>query len=108
MLREFTDKKGVEWLVWDVYPTSGEGERYPDPASVFPHREFADGWLCFESKWEKRRVTPVPLGWNDWSDEQLGDLCAGAGYVSQNGTSAATRVSRSIPSQRDEESDARP
>jgi hypothetical protein len=104
MLREFKDRNGTDWLVWDVYPTA-EGERMADPGSVFPHREFAEGWLCFESKTEKRRVTPVPIGWHDWSDDQLNDLCAGAGYVSQSGQ--RSRASREVPKLRDSDSEAR-
>ncbi len=107
MLREFKDRKGTEWLVWDVYPTT-DGDRMADPASVFPHKEFADGWLCFESKWEKRRVTPVPVGWDKWSEERLDDLCAGAGYVSQNGKSAAYRPSREMPGVRQADTESRP
>jgi len=106
MLREFKDEKGTDWLVWDVYPTN-DGERMADGPSVFPHREFADGWLCFESKWEKRRVTPVPVGWDQFSDARLGELCSSAGYVSAAGSRASVRVSREIPRMHDADGEAR-
>lgn len=52
-LREFTDESGRTWCAWDTRPTS---------AQVRP--EFADGWLTFESGEEKRRLSPVPDGWD--------------------------------------------
>jgi hypothetical protein len=86
MLREFKDTNGVEWLVWDVYPSGGTGEqRISDPGAAFPHRELADGWLCFESGAEKRRVAPIPNGWEQFSPTQLEQLCASAGYISRPG-----------------------
>jgi hypothetical protein len=94
MLREFRDTKGVEWLVWDVYPSAASGDqRISDPGAAFPHRELADGWLCFESGSEKRRVAPIPKGWEEFSAEQLEGLCRSAGYISRPGV-------RDTPSQR--------
>lgn len=86
MLREFKDTKGVEWLVWDVYPSAGAGDqRISDPGAAFPHRELADGWLCFESGSEKRRVAPIPKDWEELSPAQLEKLCQAAGYISRPG-----------------------
>jgi len=34
------------------------------------------GWLCFESELEKRRLAPVPPGWESMSDRGLAELCA--------------------------------
>ena len=86
MLREFKDTKGVEWLVWDVFPSAGAGEqRISDPGAAFPHRELADGWLCFESGSEKRRVAPIPPGWEQFTPAQLESLCRSAGYISRPG-----------------------
>lgn len=33
--------------------------------------EFGDGWLCFESELAKRRLTPIPVRWREFSDPQL-------------------------------------
>ena len=72
MLREFKDSKGVDWLVWDVYPSARPTESsLMDPGAALPSRELAGGWLCFESASEKRRVTPVPRAWEEMPPEQL-------------------------------------
>ncbi len=100
MLREFKDQKGVDWLVWDVYPTSGSAAdpRTSDPGSnAFPHRELNDGWLCFESATEKRRVTPIPPGWQLWRPEKLEALCSGAGYISRASTRVTPGGSEVVP-----------
>jgi hypothetical protein len=44
---------------------------------------FSHGWLCFETKGEKRRLTPFPDGWSELSDEGLERLCATASKVEQ-------------------------
>lgn len=59
-LREFTDESGRAWCAWDTRPTS---------AQVRP--EFADGWLTFESEGEKRRLSPVPDGWDTLPIDRL-------------------------------------
>jgi hypothetical protein len=37
-------------------------------------RSYADGWLCFECGSEKRRLVPVPNGWDRLPDEELAHL----------------------------------
>lgn len=32
---------------------------------------WASGWLCFESRNEKRRLIPVPDSWDECSEEEL-------------------------------------
>jgi hypothetical protein len=58
-------------------------------------REFKDSkgvdWLVWDVS-EKRRVTPVPRGGEEMSDERLELLCHGAGYVSRG-----ARASGDIP-----------
>jgi len=65
MLRAFTDSTGMEWRVWDVLPTTGGALSDPSPshAGSLKHTAFANGWLCFESAIEKRRLAPIPNGW---------------------------------------------
>jgi hypothetical protein len=59
--REFTDQAGVLWRVWDTYPSSASNVR-----SVY-----AAGWLGFESDVGRRRLHPVPQGWDQAPDHQL-------------------------------------
>lgn len=69
MLREFEDGDGIRWRVWDVNPAIHARSKTPKRAFTVP-----DGWLCFESDGERRRLTPVPAGWMDADDESLVDL----------------------------------
>jgi hypothetical protein len=102
MLREFKDKQGTEWLVWDVYPNGNVGEhRISDPGAAFPHRELAQGWLCFESQAEKRRLAPIPESWEEFSADQLDELCARAGYISRPGMRKSSALNETRESPRD-------
>lgn len=58
LMRTITDAAGVEWTVFEV---RREGQA-KDQWSYLPEG-FGDGWLCFESKFSKRRLTPVPPDW---------------------------------------------
>ncbi len=108
--RDFIDKKGEKWEVWLVMPTSAERRtaerrvavaagassyagterRRPVPdrrlgrssarAAISP--DFKDGWLCFENAaGEKRRLMPVPDGWERMSIEKLLKLLSDAKRV---------------------------
>ncbi|HYW09352.1 MAG TPA: hypothetical protein VE913_20495 [Longimicrobium sp.] len=78
-MREIT-VHGVRWTVWDVRPglASGEGGQ---PVRA----ELADGWLCFESRDEKRRILPSPADWCDWDDDRLAAALATADVVRKAG-----------------------
>jgi hypothetical protein len=98
--RSFTDTSGTHWNVWDVVPQwterrSGEERRRPDndPGDDPPVLErrkkqqrraetrdagrvkiasgLSRGWLAFESAHDKRRLAPVPAGWEELSDAEL-------------------------------------
>ena len=57
---------GVTWSVWEVHPGTKDG------TVLFPMRpEFAGGWLAVARPGEKRRIVPIPDGWESWSDEVL-------------------------------------
>jgi hypothetical protein len=72
MLRAFTDSTGVEWRVWDILPISGPLEAGADVLSgSLKNTAFANGWLCFESDNEKRRLAPIPLGWESSESSML-------------------------------------
>ncbi|HEV2149268.1 MAG TPA: hypothetical protein VGR37_17835 [Longimicrobiaceae bacterium] len=69
--REFRDEQGREWRAWDTIPQ----QKY----AVAP--EFSDGWICFESQEEKRRLTQVPDGWDSVPEERLCHLLRMADQV---------------------------
>ena len=82
--REFRDSSGRAWAVWSVHPGRAERRNAPAPAPVVERRKraefrvplsdgFAHGWLCFETKGEKRRL-PFPANWANMSDSELEEL----------------------------------
>lgn len=88
-LREYTDSAGREWLVWSVAPhrgerrsgrerRSGSSEPVPVERRVLADRRrrtmdpiLLNGWLCFESGGDRRRLSPVPP---DWAECDVGRL----------------------------------
>ena len=101
----FNAPDGTPWEVWLVKPSSTErrtGVAHSDASSAKggsqwsgPDRRvsdegprsvlsagFANGWLCFESKsGEKRRLTPVPDGWETAPAAKLWEWCQSAREV---------------------------
>ena len=93
--RLFEDSSGTEWQVWDVVPrleerrTAAQTDRRVDirvipfadrrraTRRVAEHRRallrgsYARGWLCFESRHEKRRLSPIPGDWGTCDEETL-------------------------------------
>lgn len=104
-LRTFVAPDGAEWRVWDVSPSlaldenSREWERrgqdvlaYDGPerraderrsTTPFVSPQLSNGWLCFESESEKRRLAPPPPAWEDATDDELGRLWERAEPVKQ-------------------------
>jgi hypothetical protein len=90
--RQFTDSRGIGWEVWNVDPQHAERRlgaadrrrvrRGPDrrqrpslEARVRLSRpELTLGWLTFEAKHEKRRLSPIPDGWERFDDAALEQL----------------------------------
>ncbi|MBW3628259.1 MAG: hypothetical protein KY464_03075 [Gemmatimonadetes bacterium] len=86
-LREFVGPDGILWQIWNVRPTTryspplagAERRSTPSPNYTPDRRKggFAltpgleDGWLCFESAEEKRRLVPPPRDWSTCSDAKL-------------------------------------
>jgi len=66
--RAFTDQHGVKWDVFAVYP-----EVRPSPHSQL-RGTFQQGWLCFDSGSEKRRLSPIPANWQELGAEELSRL----------------------------------
>ncbi len=106
--RIFTDAGGLRWEVWLVLPSAAErrtverrvlGDRRKEPRPHSPDRRipqerrlvdkprypvadrFREGWLCFETDGEKRRLAPIPPDWATADLEQLLVLCQAAKRV---------------------------
>lgn len=82
MLRGFTDSTGVEWRVWEVFPTTGGQSFIRASNTSLMDTPFVNGWLCFESPIEKRRLAPIPEGWEFNDITSLEALCRKAAPVS--------------------------
>ena len=65
---EFTDRTGRLWRVWHTRPTASE------VLKALPEA-WKEGWLTFESGDEKRRLAPVPKGWENLPPKRLELLC---------------------------------
>jgi hypothetical protein len=112
-LRHFTDTEGHEWRVWDVFPFGGPraerrtGDRRMAGSATYtgPERRTArdrrvrtpqlltpgleSGWLCFENHVDKRRLTPVPAGWDEAPVEELEGLLVRARSVQRRPETSA-------------------
>jgi hypothetical protein len=98
--RIFRDSAGTEWQTWDVVPRLAErrsGERRV-AVSATPRVErrrlserrvrvgrrpmlssgLDSGWLCFEARVEKRRLTPIPGDWERCPTDRLEEYCRSA------------------------------
>ena len=116
--RSFKDKEGKLWDVWQVHPSAaerrfvqrrvnddergdalerrsgderrvGEKEHTISRATIAP--EFTYGWLCFETAGEKRRLAPVPEGWDRADDETIEQWCCVAKPVARRKTEPGQR-----------------
>ena len=107
--REFESVDGRRWIVWSVQPEYAE-RRGLSPARSqaavsLPtverreHHEFrvslagklSQGWLCFETAGEKRRLSPVPANWEGLPDAALDALCATASKVEHPSRTSADK-----------------
>jgi hypothetical protein len=63
--RTITDARGVRWDVFAVHPET----------RLSPHSQlrgtFSQGWLCYDSGTEKRRLSPIPENWQSLGDVEL-------------------------------------
>ena len=84
MLRGFIDSTGVEWRVWEVLPsTAGVTTSVSFARTSLRETPFANGWLCFECETCKKRLAPIPEGWDSAAAEVLAELCVRATDVPQ-------------------------
>jgi hypothetical protein len=77
-LRTLTDQDGTLWSVWDVMP------------QIQQVVGLENGWLCFESKSEKRRLSPIPPAWHEMDDAALTALLGTARTVKPTARLSAT------------------
>jgi hypothetical protein len=92
-LREFRDSKGVSWKVWDVRPEA----IHPVTAAEEFLAEYRDGWLCFESEEDRRRLPLFPGAWADMTDEELEKLLATAQPLPKRRRTGLTPPTSSTP-----------
>ncbi len=92
--KAFIDAQHRRWDVWDVHPAAierrtGLDRRHaprPEPERrVRAERrrmrlapELREGWLCFECSGERRRLAPIPSGWELLTESELASLCLSA------------------------------
>jgi hypothetical protein len=87
LMRTITDAAGVEWTIFEV---RREGQAN-DQWSYLPEG-FGDGWLCFESRFSKRSLTPVPANWEDVGADALSRMLQQAAPVRSRRTGAEDRA----------------
>ena len=71
--RRISSANGVEWDVYDVVipatsPRVGQPQLAPPASTQIPVSKM---WLCFESKTDRRRLSPIPEGWDNATDAEL-------------------------------------
>ena len=71
-MKIFRDSENCEWTVFEVRrqvsPRGMSGDR-----SYLPHA-YTEGWLCFETKAAKRRLTRYPDRWRELAEPELEQL----------------------------------
>lgn len=72
-MRTVTDTQGRNWRIWHVVPQSA--------VLLQTSPQMSQGWLCFESDGDKRRMTQPPEGWATMTDAELLELLDGASEV---------------------------
>lgn len=106
--RTFVDRDGAYWQVWDSQPTrverrvsqtdrrnlsrfpwpnperrSGRDRRTLNQRRITLTEGYGSGWLTFESLHEKRRLLPIPAGWEAATQGELRAFCEKAKRVSK-------------------------
>jgi hypothetical protein len=94
-LREFTDRTGCRWRVWDIRPEEMHAAtRAEDYLQSVIH-----GWLAFEpvGGGEKRRLSPIPAGWERASETELERMLERAESVRSDADPAGARAEKPPP-----------
>ena len=66
-MRTIETPDGAEWLVVEVRPSLADDLRNKPQLSP----ELTDGWLAFQSGAERRRIIPIPEGWEELPEPEL-------------------------------------
>ena len=126
--RTFLDARGRVWAVWMVHPSSIERRRMerrsPVENAVFlieqrvlgdrreqtgareaVATEYTNGWLCFASGGEKRRLAPVPVNWMSANDSQVAEWCRIARRVMKCGPTWDPGDEEEVPKPRPKRAD---
>ena len=80
-VRDFVDENSVKWKVWPVLRAS----IHPRTAVEDYLGDYGDGWLCFESANERRRLAHYPDAWAEIDDKELCKLLSKAALVPTRG-----------------------
>ncbi len=80
-VRDFVDEKGMKWRVWPVSRSS----IHPKTAVEDFLGDYGEGWLCFESQQERRRLARFPDDWDKMADADLCKLLGKAALVPRRG-----------------------
>lgn len=76
-VRDFVDEKGTKWRVWPVLRSS----IHPKTAAEDYLGDYGEGWLCFESTNERRRLARYPDDWEKMDEKELCGLLGRAAVV---------------------------
>jgi hypothetical protein len=76
-VRDFVDASGMNWKVWPVTPEALQ----PKTAAEDYLGDYGEGWLCFESPHERRRLARYPSNWDSLTDPELCALLERAAIV---------------------------
>ncbi|GAC1686889.1 MAG: hypothetical protein NVS9B3_05370 [Gemmatimonadaceae bacterium] len=68
-IRQFRDSSGARWEVWETTPDS----LHPVTRAEDYMHALGGGWLTFDraDRGDKRRLHPIPVGWEDAPDAEL-------------------------------------
>ncbi len=76
-VRDIRDDAGTTWKVWAVMASS----IHPKTAAEDYLGEYSEGWLCFESANQRRRLARFPQDWGKLPDKELLRLLKSAQVV---------------------------
>src|SRR5687768_12746791 len=88
-LREFTDRTGSRWRVWDIRP-----EQMHAATRAEDHlQSIINGWLAFEpvGGGDKRRLSPIPRDWESANETELDRMLDRADRVRTEGATPPRR-----------------
>jgi hypothetical protein len=80
-VRDVIDQDGTKWRVWQVQRSA----IHPKTAAEDFLGDYGDGWLCFESAGERRRLARFPDDWDKMDDKELCGLLSRAAIVPVRG-----------------------